>query len=79
MQRLLIRGSMVAALALVAIGPSRALPSPSQQSAVRNNCKVDYPKYCPGISTMSMASLHCLQKNSAKLSPACRKAVGAIK
>ena len=65
----------VTAFALVAPSVGLALPSLSQQKAIRSNCHADFAKYCSGVSTKSIASLHCLQNNAAKLSPACGKAV----
>jgi hypothetical protein len=54
-----------------------AKPSSAQISAVRANCRSDYPKVCAGVPTGGAAALECLEKNKAKLSAACEKAVAA--
>ena len=52
-------------------------PSSAQISAIRANCRSDYPKVCAGVPTGGAAALECLEKNKAKLSAACEKAVAA--
>jgi hypothetical protein len=52
-------------------------PGSAQISAIRANCRSDYPKVCAGVPTGGAAALECLEKNKAKLSPACEKAVAA--
>jgi hypothetical protein len=52
-------------------------PSSAQISAIRANCRSDYPKVCAGVPTGGAAALECLEKNKAKLSAACDKAVAA--
>ena len=52
-------------------------PSSAQISAVRANCRSDYPKVCAGVPTGGAPALQCLEKNKAKLSAACGKAVAA--
>jgi hypothetical protein len=52
-------------------------PSSAQISAIRANCRSDYPKVCAGVPTGGAAALECLEKNKAKLSSACEKAVAA--
>ena len=52
-------------------------PSSAQISAVRSACRSDYPKVCAGVPTGGAPALQCLDKNKAKLSPACEKAVTA--
>jgi hypothetical protein len=52
-------------------------PSSAQIAAVRSNCRSDYPKVCAGVPTGGAPALQCLDKNKAKLSPACEKAVVA--
>jgi len=54
-----------------------AKPSSAQISAIRANCRSDYPKVCAGVPTGGAAALDCLEKNKAKLSAACGKAVAA--
>jgi len=52
-------------------------PSSAQISAIRSACRSDYPKVCAGVPTGGAAALQCLEKNKAKLSAACEKAVAA--
>src|SRR6185312_6822302 len=52
-------------------------PTSAQISAIRSNCRSDYPKVCAGVPTGGAAALECLEKNKAKLSAACGKAVAA--
>ncbi|WP_050424613.1 cysteine rich repeat-containing protein [Bradyrhizobium tropiciagri] len=52
-------------------------PSSAQISAIRSACRSDYPKVCAGVPTGGAPALQCLEKNKAKLSPACGKAVAA--
>jgi hypothetical protein len=60
-----------------AAGTSGGKPSSAQIDAVRSNCRSDYPKVCAGVPTGGAPALQCLEKNKAKLSPACEKAVAA--
>src|SRR5207245_5270951 len=52
-------------------------PSSAQVSAIRSACRSDHPKVCAGVPTGGAPALQCLEKNKAKLSPACEKAVAA--
>ncbi|MBV9459572.1 MAG: hypothetical protein JO141_18915 [Bradyrhizobium sp.] len=52
-------------------------PSSAQIAAIRANCRSDYPKVCAGVPTGGAPALQCLEKNKAKLSSACEKAVAA--
>jgi hypothetical protein len=52
-------------------------PTSAQISAIKANCRSDYPKVCAGVPTGGAPALECLEKNKAKLSPACEKAVAA--
>lgn len=52
-------------------------PTSAQISAVRANCRSDYPKVCAGVPTGGAPALQCLEKNKARLSAACGKAVAA--
>jgi len=55
-----------------------AKPSSAQVSAIRSACRSDYPKVCAGVPTGGAAALQCLEKNKAKLSAGCEKAVAAV-
>ena len=52
-------------------------PSSAQISAIRSACRSDYPKVCAGVPTGGAPALQCLEKNKAKLSADCEKAVSA--
>jgi cysteine rich repeat protein len=52
-------------------------PSSAQVSAIKSACRSDYPKVCAGVPPGGAAALECLEKNKAKVSPACEKAVSA--
>ena len=52
-------------------------PSNAQVAAIRSACRSDYPKVCAGVPTGGAQALQCLEKNKAKLSAACEKAVAA--
>lgn len=52
-------------------------PTSAQISAMRSACRSDYPKVCAGVPTGGAPALQCLEKNKAKLSAGCAKAVAA--
>jgi hypothetical protein len=52
-------------------------PTSAQISAVRSNCRSDYPKVCAGVPTGGAPALQCLAKNEARLSASCKQAVMA--
>ena len=52
-------------------------PTSAQISTIRSACRSDYPKVCAGVPTGGAPALQCLEKNKAKLSPGCDKAVAA--
>ncbi|RXH39338.1 cysteine rich repeat-containing protein, partial [Bradyrhizobium zhanjiangense] len=52
-------------------------PSSAQIAAVKSACRADYPKVCASVPPGGAAALECLEKNKAKVSPACEKAVSA--
>lgn len=52
-------------------------PSSAEASAIKSACRSDYPKVCAGVPPGGAPALQCLEKNKAKLSPACEKAVSA--
>jgi hypothetical protein len=53
-------------------------PSQAQISAVKSSCRSDYMAHCSSVPTGGKASLACLQKNIASLSPGCKTAVNAL-
>jgi hypothetical protein len=52
-------------------------PTSAEISAIRSACRSDYPKVCAGVPTGGAPALQCLEKNKAKLSAGCEKAVAA--
>ena len=60
-----------------AAAPAAGQPTSAQISAIRSACRSDYPKVCAGVPTGGAPALQCLEKNKAKLSPGCEKAVSA--
>jgi hypothetical protein len=52
-------------------------PTSAQIAAIRSSCRSDYPKICAGVPTGGAAALECLEKNKAKVSSACEKALAA--
>ncbi len=60
-----------------AAGTAGKKPSSAQISAIRSACRSDYPKVCAGVPTGGAPALQCLEKNKAKLSAGCEKAVAA--
>src|ERR1700730_12366976 len=54
-----------------------AKPSSAQISAIRSACRSDYPKVCAGVPTGGAPGLECLEKNEARASASCQKAVAA--
>jgi hypothetical protein len=51
--------------------------SSAQIAAVKSNCRSDYMKVCSSVTPGGPAALQCLEKNEARLSPSCKKAVVA--
>jgi hypothetical protein len=52
-------------------------PSSAEIAAVKSACRADYPKVCASVPPGGAAALECLEKNKAKVSAACGKAVSA--
>src|ERR1700759_3914534 len=52
-------------------------PTQAQISAIKSACRSDYMKVCAGVPTGGAPALECLEKNKARVSPACAKAVAA--
>ena len=52
-------------------------PSSAQVGAVKSACRSDYPKVCASVPPGGAPALECLEKNKAKVSAACAKAVTA--
>jgi hypothetical protein len=52
-------------------------PTDAQVSAIRSACRSDYPKVCAGVPTGGAPALECLEKNKARVSAACGKALAA--
>lgn len=58
--------------------PADAQPTAAQQDAIRSSCRSDFLSNCSGVPRGGAEAVQCLQRNSAKLSPACRSAIDAI-
>ncbi|WP_025032589.1 cysteine rich repeat-containing protein [Bradyrhizobium sp. DOA9] len=52
-------------------------PSPAQVSAIKSACRGDYPKVCASVPPGGAPAVECLEKNKAKVSAGCAKAVNA--
>ena len=52
-------------------------PSTAQVSAIKSACRGDYPKICASVPPGGAPALECLEKNKAKVSAGCAKAVNA--
>ena len=52
-------------------------PTSAQKAAIRSACRSDYPRVCAGVPTGGAPALQCLEKNKAKVSASCQKAVAA--
>jgi hypothetical protein len=59
-------------------GPAAAQLSPEQQGAIRGSCRFDFMQNCFGIPPGGREALQCLQRNIAKVSPACQSALNAV-
>jgi hypothetical protein len=53
-------------------------PTPQQRDAIKQSCQSDFMARCPGVQPGGADALHCLQRNSAQLSPNCKSAVAAV-
>lgn len=68
----------LAALAIAALtGEANAQLTSAQQSAMKQSCRSDFMSHCSGVSPGGRDALVCLQRNVARLSPACRQVVSA--
>lgn len=52
-------------------------PTDAQVAAIKSACRGDYPKVCAGVPTGGAPALECLEKNKAKVSAGCGKALAA--
>lgn len=53
-------------------------PTSAQAAAIKSACRGDYPKVCAGVPTGGAPALECLEKNKAKVSAGCGKALAAV-
>lgn len=58
-------------------GTTAKKPTDAQVSAIRSACRSDYPKVCAGVPTGGAPALECLEKNKARVSAGCGKALAA--
>jgi hypothetical protein len=73
-----IWASMAAATFMVASPACSQAPTDAQRAAIKSQCRSDYIAHCSSVPPGGMASLQCLQKNMASLSPSCQTAVRAV-
>jgi hypothetical protein len=69
-----------AAKPVPAVAPKAAAakqPSSAQVSAIKSACRADYPKVCASVPPGGAPALECLERNKARVSAACAKAVNA--
>ncbi len=52
-------------------------PSSAQVAAIKSACRADYPKVCSSVPPGGAPALECLEKNKAKVSAGCEKAISA--
>lgn len=52
-------------------------PSSAQVAAIKSACRADYPKVCASVPPGGAPALECLEKNKAKVSAGCEKAISA--
>lgn len=52
-------------------------PTSAEVSAMKSACRSDYPKVCASVPPGGAPALECLEKNKARVSAACAKAVTA--
>ena len=53
-------------------------PTDAQTAAIRSACRSDYQKNCASVPPGGAPALNCLERNKAKLSASCQKAVSAV-
>lgn len=63
--------------AATAAKPAAGQPTSAQVNAVKSACRSDYPKVCASVPPGGAPALECLEKNKAKVSAGCQKAVAA--
>jgi hypothetical protein len=52
-------------------------PSSAQVAAIKTACRADYPKVCASVPPGGAPALECLEKNKARVSASCARAVTA--
>jgi hypothetical protein len=70
--------AMIATALGIGASPGWSQPTAQQQEAVRSNCRSDFMANCSGVPRGGAEAVQCLERNAAKLSPACRSAVNAL-
>jgi hypothetical protein len=74
----LVFALVVSTVMLIAPPAFSQTPTDAQRSAIRAQCRADYEAHCASVPPGGAASLQCLQKNLASLSPPCQGAVRAV-
>jgi len=74
------RSAPALAAILLLAGPALAQQaSEAQRNAIRQACPTDYRAHCADVPAAGQAAFACLQRNLAQLSPACQRAVQAVR
>lgn len=71
-------GAVLVVSALTLEAAQAQQPTPAQVSAIRGSCRSDFMANCSGVQPGGRNALQCLERNIAKLSPACKTAVSAV-
>ncbi|WP_413990022.1 hypothetical protein ACMDCR_29510 [Labrys okinawensis] len=74
--------AIVSVLCAVTVGAGAAMaqqPTAAQRNAIKSACRGDFIANCSGVTPGGLPALQCLQKHNDSLSPACQKAIGALK
>jgi len=69
---------MTAAIFATAAPAFSQAPTQAQRDAIKSQCRSDYMAHCSSVPPGGEASLQCLQKNMASLTPGCQGAVKAV-
>jgi hypothetical protein len=61
----------------VTLGVAHAAAAQEMTAAQRDACMGDYEKYCKGVTPGGGRIIACLEKESDKITPACKKVLTA--
>jgi hypothetical protein len=74
--RVFLAGGLVLGATFTA---SAQQPTSEQISAIRASCRSDFMANCAGVQPGTRDALECLKRNAAKVSPACKTALDAVR